>query len=122
MTKYVGIRHPSSGSAFVSVIDDTTGTVSALERGYRYVNHSPTGFEWGYTGSGPAQLAFAILLDHYGAPGQAWLFYQDFKERVIAMLNRDRWELTTAEVEKALDGIREFRSRAQKEGSWKSST
>ena len=24
-------------------------------------NHSPTGFEWGYGGSGPAQLALAIL-------------------------------------------------------------
>ena len=27
-------------------------------------NHSPTGFEWGYGGSGPAQLALAILADH----------------------------------------------------------
>jgi hypothetical protein len=26
-------------------------------------NHSPTGFEWGYAGSGPAQLALALLLD-----------------------------------------------------------
>ena len=29
-------------------------------------NHSPTGFEWGYCGSGPAQLALAILADHCG--------------------------------------------------------
>ena len=27
-----------------------------------YCNHSPTGFEWGYGGSGPSQLAFCILL------------------------------------------------------------
>src|SRR5262245_22144387 len=26
-------------------------------------NHSPTGFEWGYGGSGPAQLALALLVD-----------------------------------------------------------
>lgn len=26
-------------------------------------NHSPAGFEWGYGGSGPAQLALAILAD-----------------------------------------------------------
>ena len=25
-------------------------------------NHSPTGFSWGYGGSGPSQLALAILL------------------------------------------------------------
>jgi len=29
-------------------------------------NHSPTGFEWGYGGSGPAQLALALLADHFG--------------------------------------------------------
>ena len=27
-------------------------------------SHSPTGFEWGYGGSGPAQLALALLADH----------------------------------------------------------
>jgi hypothetical protein len=30
------------------------------------VNHSPTGFSWGYAGSGPAQLALAILADYFG--------------------------------------------------------
>ena len=29
-------------------------------------NHSPDGFEWGYGGSGPAQLALAILADAVG--------------------------------------------------------
>jgi Family of unknown function (DUF6166) len=29
-------------------------------------NHSPTGFGWGYRGSGPAQLALALLADHLG--------------------------------------------------------
>lgn len=28
----------------------------------KVVRHSPTGFYWGYGGSGPAQLAMAILL------------------------------------------------------------
>lgn len=30
------------------------------------VNHSPTGFAWGYCGSGPAQLALAIPADATG--------------------------------------------------------
>jgi hypothetical protein len=29
-------------------------------------NHSPEGFSWGYGGSGPAQLALAILMDYFG--------------------------------------------------------
>jgi hypothetical protein len=45
-------------------------------------NHSPDGFNWGYGGSGPAQLALAIILELTGkADG-----YQDFKWRVIARL------------------------------------
>jgi len=28
------------------------------------VNHSPSGFEWGHSDSGTAQLAFAILHHH----------------------------------------------------------
>ena len=27
--------------------------------------HSPTGFEWGYLGSGPADLALSLLADHF---------------------------------------------------------
>ena len=36
----------------------------------RVFNHSPGGFSWGYPGSGPAQLALAILLEvfDYGIP------------------------------------------------------
>jgi hypothetical protein len=32
----------------------------------KHVRHSPTGFEYGYMGSGPSQLAFAILLKARG--------------------------------------------------------
>jgi DNA topoisomerase IB len=97
------------------VLDEKTRCASSLDPGYRYVNHSPTGFEWGFLGSGPAQLAFAILLDHYGAPGPALLFYQDFKEREIATLNHDKWEMTTDQVQAAIEEIKVFRSRARTE-------
>lgn len=35
------------------------------------VKHSPTGLEWGYAGSGPADLARSILLDALASVGQA---------------------------------------------------
>lgn len=31
-----------------------------------HVKHSPDGFAWGYGGSGPAELARCILIDHLG--------------------------------------------------------
>ncbi len=37
-------------------------------------NHSPTGFEWGYWGSGPAQLALAMLADCLASDEQALLY------------------------------------------------
>lgn len=50
-------------------------------------NHSPDGFNWGFGGSGPAQLALAIMLklkDEFDD-------YQEFKNKVIALIpmNKD---------------------------------
>lgn len=52
-------------------------------------NHSPDGFMWGYSGSGPAQLALALLLDVTGDPDLAMRFHQEFKEEMIAPLPID---------------------------------
>jgi hypothetical protein len=70
-------------------------------------NHSPTGFEWGYCGSGPAQLALAILADHLANDEQALNLYQRFKWSVIAELPKRGWTLTSLEIDQALQGIRE---------------
>lgn len=43
-------------------------------------NHSPDGFNWGYYGSGPSQLALAVVLKITGSHED----YQEFKNRVIA--------------------------------------
>ena len=39
------------------------GKVLDPKRSQEVINHSPDGFAWGYGGSGPAQLALAILLE-----------------------------------------------------------
>ena len=48
-------------------------------------NHSPDGFNWGYGGSGPAQLALAILLE-FTDKDTALKLHQEFKWEVIAKL------------------------------------
>ncbi len=60
-------------------------------------NHSPTGPAWGYGGSGPAQLALAILLA-VTDEATAERFYQQFKWSVIALLEADRWALDAGDV------------------------
>lgn len=62
-------------------------------------NHSPDGFEWGYGGSGPAQLALALLADALGDDKQAVRLHQAFKWEKIAGLMRDRaWRMTDEEI------------------------
>ena len=51
----------------------------------RISNHSPDGYNWGYCGSGPAQLALAILQKVAG-DNFARQNYQKFKFDVIAGL------------------------------------
>lgn len=46
-------------------------------------NHSPDGFAWGYGGSGPAQLALAILL-LFSSTSIALANYQRFKNEHVA--------------------------------------
>src|SRR5687767_12302156 len=47
-------------------------------------NHSPDGFNWGYGGSGPAQLALALLLAADIADDIALRLYQDFKWEYVS--------------------------------------
>lgn len=72
------------------------------------VNHSPTGFAWGYGGSGPAQLAVALLAHEFGAD-VALRFYQPFKTQFLVPRQwadqveadapvRELWRWTSTEV------------------------
>lgn len=74
-------------------------------------NHSPTGFEWGYEGSGPAQLALAILAHHCGQR-TALHYYQSFKAAVVAGLKNEEWTLTSEQVETVLKRLMIEESRA----------
>ncbi len=60
-------------------------------------NHSPTGFEWGYHGSGPAQLALALCADVH-PPEVAVYIHQTFKSAVVAHLPLGGWTLTENQI------------------------
>ena len=53
-------------------------------RSQKVHNHSPDGFNFGYGGSGPAQLALAIMMDFTNDRELALRLYQDFKRDFIA--------------------------------------
>jgi len=99
MKTYEGKR--SYGQCFVTV----NGT--ALDPRFDLRFHSPDGFEWSYGGSGPAQLALAILADHLADTQEALNCYQRFKWAIIAGLPRRGWTLTSRKIDEALQTIRE---------------
>ncbi len=55
-------------------------------------NHSPDGFCWGYYGSGPAQLALALLLEITKNENFSLQHHQDFKLDFIARFYQKDFE------------------------------
>ena len=53
-------------------------------------NHSPDGFSWGYAGSGPAQLALAILLQETDDKDFAERHYMVFKRAFVMGLRNEQ--------------------------------
>ena len=68
-------------------------------------DHSPTGMDWGYFGSGPAQLALAILAAETDDE-TALQHYQEFKRRVIGSLPLGNWTMTGEDIQAFLTKTR----------------
>lgn len=64
-----------------------------LDCRYDLLSASPSGFEFGYGGSGPAQLAIAMLAHAY-SDEFACDHYQQFKREVVSELPEEGWTLT----------------------------
>jgi hypothetical protein len=88
-------RCPGTQVVYASVTITNNGFFQPaydLPKRFDLRNHSPTGFEFGFEGSGPAQLALALLADAFG-DDYAREAYQEFKREVIAHLvgNGHHW-------------------------------
>lgn len=89
----VNIHYPNRRAK--SELDNVQALTAA--RSLQVVNHSPDGFEWGYGGSGPAQLAMGLLLDVGVDEETARKLYQRFKDSCIAGLG-ETWSMTDADI------------------------
>lgn len=96
---YTGHR-TGEGRCLVIVWEEKRPSLLDLTPSQTLWNHSPTGFEWGYGGSGPAQLALAILLDFSGDEELAIKGHQAFKQQIIAELPQGQqdWSLTATDI------------------------
>lgn len=101
MKTYSGTR-TATGCA-VTVTDD--GGCRGLDPRFDLRSHSPDGFEWGYGGSGPAQLALALAADVLGDDESALCVYQRLKFRVVGRLPAEGWVLTAEELTDAIRAL-----------------
>lgn len=62
-----------------------------------HILHSPTGFEWGYAGSGPADLAYSILWDFLGCEPEQ-ITCMKFKDRFVNNWERERWQISEDDI------------------------
>jgi len=99
---YVGYRR--RGRAIVENQSDQEQLTP--ERSLELANHSPSGFEWGYGGSGPAQLALALLLDYTDDEDIALAEYMELKTEVVSQLECPEpngcWRLTGHKIDAVL--------------------
>ena len=65
---------------------------------------SENGFEWGYEGDEPRQLAFAILSHFFDDDEQASKHADAFMRGVVANFNNE-WEMTADDISVALKNL-----------------
>lgn len=74
------------------------GNPVQLKPSLKLFNHSPNGFEIGYGGSGPAQLALAILM-MFVNDNDAVRLHQQFKWQVLSKVEYFETDLGAIEID-----------------------
>jgi hypothetical protein len=92
---YVGFR--INGEAFVQVRPADGEPLPLWER-YDLALLSERGFEWGYSGAGPAQLALALIADATGDGALAKALHRPFMSHWVMGQPHDGWKLPVSEV------------------------
>lgn len=100
------------------ILERSEGGIPVTNVPHLVTHHSPAGFEWGYGGSGPADLALNILqailvLREYSGEivpcwrgecyAAAWKLHQDFKRQFIESAPHDGAVIPYAAVDAWLD-------------------
>ena len=112
---YIGTPHRDSvsGQSLVTVCDGQKSEPLPLR--LDLFNHSPTGFSWGYGGSGPAQLALALLADALADDDRAVRLHQEFKFKVVACWPEgERWWITAEQIAAVVNLIEQENAQAAK--------
>jgi hypothetical protein len=87
--------------------------VRILDPRYDLRIHSTSGFEWGSTRPGSAQLALALAADVLGDDRRAESVCHALRSQLVESLPKDEWMLTEQEIRRAIDTIPRARGRSR---------
>ena len=93
MRIYLGVRTETGCHVWWSE-PPTRNTLSVLSSRLDLYNHSPDGLNWGYCGSGPAQLALALAAHATRDPKLAVAVHQRLKEIYVSQIETNEWVIT----------------------------
>lgn len=115
MKVYRGTRS-ERGDVKVTVSDAHGNNPKPLPMRLDLRRHSPTGFNWGYAGSGPAQLALALCADALGDDARALSVYQRVKgELLVNAPEHARLNLSHEQVLEAIEIVEQEKARNERE-------
>lgn len=109
---YLGSRHDQSVGPCAVIVRDSGKASRKLSPRLDLYNHSPDGFQWGYGGSGPAQLALALAADALGDDQLALRHHQRLKNDRIAKIWQHHWELSAGEIQDLYAGYEAEEAKA----------
>lgn len=96
MRQYHGFGQETGGCEVVVRTGD--GEEEQLDPKFDEVRHSPDGFQWGYRGSGPSQLSFALLADTHGVNIAHDMYKQFMKDVIASFTQGDDFVLSEGEI------------------------
>lgn len=109
--RYEAERNPAKpGGIDVRVVIDNDGKVTSKKL-IHVIRHSPTGMQFGYGGSGPADLALSILVHYFlsfkfeyqPAIKEADKYYGQFKRDFVS-IPQEKLCITNRQIEDWLNG------------------
>lgn len=106
MKLYIGVRVIDGVKVFLTDSNDEELKEKELNPRFDLANHSPTGFEWGYEGSGPSQLALAIVSDVLQDDQEALKLYQAFKIKAVKNFPKKVFVISDQEVKDIIESIK----------------
>lgn len=97
--RFYNVARTPGGTVTLKRVDETGVFDIGPSESLAVCRHSPDGFEFGYSGSGPSQLALAILLAELNDAELARKLYQDFKSAYIAPECGDSFSISAARIQ-----------------------